>query len=160
MNRLFARKWKRFTLAGLLSAAGVLATAGCMFNRTPAEKSISKAQPTKKETMSIAQQRPAVLHANQANFDEQVLNSDVPVLVDFYADWCGPCKRLAPVLEELAAETPNARIVKVNIEHSPELAAQYGVESIPSLKVFKNGRVTDQVVGLAGKDRLQAMLTR
>ncbi len=86
--------------------------------------------------------------------------SVVPVLVDFYADWCGPCKRIAPVLEELAAEIPNAKIVKVNVEHNPRLAAEYGVQSIPSLKVFKNGQVTDQVVGLASKDRLRTMLTR
>lgn len=80
--------------------------------------------------------------------------------MDFYADWCGPCQKLAPVLEELAAETPNAKIVKVNVERSPDLAAEYGVDSIPSLKVFKNGQVTDQVVGLANKDRLRTMLTR
>ena len=110
--------------------------------------------------MSLVQQRPTVLHATQTDFDQQVLRSDVPVLVDFYADWCGPCQRLGPVLEELAAETPSAKIVKVNVEHSPQLAAEYGVESIPSLKLFKNGQVTDQVVGLASKDRLRTMLTR
>jgi thioredoxin 1 len=82
----------------------------------------------------------------------------VPVLVDFYADWCRPCQQLAPLLEELAAETPDARIVKVNVDHSPSLAAEYGVNSIPSLKVFKKGEVTDQVVGLASKNQLRALL--
>jgi thioredoxin 1 len=110
--------------------------------------------------MSVAQKNSQVHHANEANFDDIVLKSDVPVLVDFYADWCGPCQRLAPVLEELAAETPGARIVKVNVDHSPSLAAEYGVNSIPSLKVFKNGTVTDQLVGLASKSQLQSLLTR
>jgi thioredoxin 1 len=120
----------------------------------------STAQPIRNESMSMTEKPPTVLHASQTSFNEQVLRSDVPVLVDFYADWCGPCKRLAPVLDELAAETPNAKIVKVNVDHSPDLAAEYGVQSLPSLKLFKNGRVTDQVVGLASKDRLRTMLTR
>lgn len=108
--------------------------------------------------MSAIQQRPMVLYVSQADFAEQVLRSDVPVLVDFYADWCSPCKRLVPILEELAAETPNAKIVKVNVEHSPQLAAKYGVQSVPSLKVFKNGQITEQIAGRAEKDHLRAML--
>jgi thioredoxin 1 len=82
------------------------------------------------------------------------------VLVDFYADWCGPCQRLAPVLDELAAEVPDARIVKVNVDHSPRLASEYGIDSIPNLKVFKNGTITHEIVGLAGKSQLRALLTR
>ena len=160
MNRGLVGKWKMVAIAGLLGAIGVLATSGCMFDRASNEKSVSQAQPIRKESMSLTQNRRTVLHASQTNFDEQVLRSDVPVLVDFYADWCGPCQKLAPVLEELAVETSNAKIVKVNVERSPDLAAEYGVQSIPSLKVFKNGQVTDQVVGLASKDRLRTMLTR
>lgn len=99
-----------------------------------------------------------VHHADETNFAELVLNSDVPVLVDFYADWCGPCRRIAPVLEELARETPDARIVKVNVDRSPPLAARYGIDSIPSLKVFEDGKVVDEQVGLASKVRLKAML--
>jgi len=110
--------------------------------------------------MSVAQKNSQVHHANEANFDDLVLKSDVPVLVDFYADWCGPCQRLAPILEDLAAETPDARIVKVNVDQNPNLASQYGISAIPSLKVFKNGSVVDQVAGLASKNQLRSMLDR
>lgn len=99
-----------------------------------------------------------VEHANTANFEQKVLDSQVPVLVDFYADWCGPCKILAPTLDELARETSQARIVKVNVDHSPELAMQYGVSAIPSLAVFKGGEVVAEHVGLASKSQLRAML--
>ena len=110
--------------------------------------------------MSFAQAKSQVQHANETNFDSLVLKSDVPVLVDFYADWCGPCQRLTPILEELAGETPDAKIVKVNVDRSPNLAAEYGVDSIPSLRVFKNGAVTEQLVGLANKSQLKSLISR
>jgi thioredoxin 1 len=108
--------------------------------------------------LTATRQDGKVHHANDANFDELVLASDVPVLVDFYADWCGPCRMIAPALEELAKETTDARIVKVNVDHSPRLAARYGINSIPSLKVFDEGKVVDEHVGLANKGRLKKML--
>jgi thioredoxin 1 len=108
--------------------------------------------------LTATNQENKVHHADEANFAELVLNSDVPVLVDFYADWCGPCRMVAPVLEELAQETTDARIVKVNVDHSPQLAARYNITSIPSLKAFVDGKVVDEQVGLAGKARLKAML--
>ncbi len=101
-----------------------------------------------------------VQHASEATFDSVVLKSNVPVLVDFYADWCGPCRSLGPTLLELAEETPDAKIVKVNVDESPNLAAEYGVDSIPCLKVFKNGVVTRQFVGLACKSQLKSMIAR
>lgn len=110
--------------------------------------------------MSVASNKSRVLHIDESNFKSTVLESDVPVLVDFYADWCGPCRRLGPVLDELATETPNVRIVKVNVDHAPRLAMQYGVEAIPAIRVFKGGKVTGQLVGLASKTQLSAMLTR
>jgi thioredoxin 1 len=108
--------------------------------------------------LTATKQERKVHHADEANFAEVVLNSDVPVLVDFYADWCGPCRMVAPVLEELARETTDAKIVKVNVDHSPQLAARYGINSIPSLKVFEDGKVVDEQVGLASKIRLKKML--
>ena len=83
-------------------------------------------------------------HADESNFDQMVLESQVPVLVDFYADWCGPCRMMVPMLDELAKESTNARVVKVNVDESPQLAVRYGVNSIPNLQVFKDGQVVGQ----------------
>ena len=120
--------------------------------RRNAEKDLHKAM------SMLARRKRSVKHANEADFAKIVLNSDVPVLVDFYADWCGPCKMIAPILEELARETTDAKIIKVNVDHSPKLAARYRINSIPSLKVFRGGRVVDQHVGLANKAQLKSML--
>jgi thioredoxin 1 len=101
-----------------------------------------------------------IVHASEADFAETVLNSSVPVLVDFYADWCGPCRALGPVLEDVARETADAKVVKVNVDRSPRLAARYGVASIPNLVVFRDGEVAARHVGLASKDQLKALLAR
>jgi thioredoxin 1 len=97
--------------------------------------------------------------ATSSTFDDLVLESDVPVLVDFYADWCRPCKALAPALDELARELPDVRIVKVDIDDCPDLAARYQVRSIPSLQVFRRGEVTARHVGRASKQELKSLLT-
>lgn len=99
-----------------------------------------------------------VREVGHAAFERQVLQSKTPVLVDFYASWCGPCRALAPTLQEVAAESPHAVVVKVNVDHNPELAARYGVKSLPSLMVFKDGRVVAQQKGVVSKSRLLAML--
>ncbi len=102
--------------------------------------------------------RRGVVHGSHATFDREVLESDVPVLVDFYATWCGPCKALAPTLEEIAAESPQAKVVKINVDENPKLAARYGIKALPSLVVFKDGRITAKEKGLVSKTRLKAML--
>lgn len=89
-----------------------------------------------------------ILHINEANFKEEVLHSEVPVLVDFWAPWCGPCKMIAPHLEELAREFDSRiKIVKINIDDSSKIATSYGIMSIPTLIFFKKGKIMDQVVG-------------
>ena len=86
------------------------------------------------------------------NFEEEVLKSDLPVLVDFYAEWCGPCKMLAPIIDEIETEYEGKwKIGKVNIDESPKISAKYGVQSIPTLKFFKKGELVDQLVGFAAK---------
>ena len=112
--------------------------------------------------MSTLKSQPAsagkVLHADLESFEEVVLKSEVPVLVDFYADWCRPCQLLAPTLDELAREMPEAKIVKVNVEDSPRLAGQFGVSSIPALMVFKDGNLVASRLGLVDKASLKQLL--
>lgn len=104
---------------------------------------------------------PDIVNLTAANFASEVLQSPTPVLVDFWAEWCGPCKALAPVLDELAQEyTGRVRIGKVNIDEFQELAAQYGIRSIPTLLLFKQGQVAEQVVGLRSKRELKASFDR
>ena len=97
----------------------------------------------------------ATVKVDNANFQSEVLESDVPVVVDFWAEWCGPCKMIAPSLEEISAEMEGkVKIAKLNIDENPELAAQFGVRSIPTLAMFKGGSVADIKVGASPKTAL------
>ena len=100
----------------------------------------------------------AVLHVTKENFEQEVLKSDKPVLLDFWASWCGPCRMLAPILDELAAENPDIKVVKINTDEQIELATQFNVMSIPSIFVMKDGQVVNQTVGVQPKESLLALV--
>ncbi len=95
---------------------------------------------------------------NESSFEAEVLKSNETVLVDFYADWCGPCKMVAPILEEIAQENADIKVCKVDVDASQSLAQQFGVASIPTLIVFKNGEVTVKNVGALPKDRILGLV--
>ncbi|MBS1704899.1 MAG: thioredoxin [Armatimonadetes bacterium] len=101
------------------------------------------------------------LAVTTTEFDEKVLKSDVPVLVDFWAQWCGPCRAIGPHVEEIAKELDGqARVYKINVDEEGEIAQKYGIMSIPALLVFKGGQVVDQMVGAGPKDSIKALVTK
>jgi thioredoxin 1 len=102
-----------------------------------------------------------VTEVSESNFQAEVLQAEEPVMVDFWAPWCGPCRMIAPAVEELAEENAgSAKFAKVNIDDNSSIAASYGVSSIPTLMVFKNGEVVDRLVGVQPKERLQDAIDR
>ena len=100
----------------------------------------------------------SVIQITHENFANEVLHSNKPVLLDFYADWCGPCRIVGPIVSEIAAERRDIKVGKINVDEQPELAAQFQVMSITMLAVIKNGKMENQVVGLRPKDQIEAML--
>ena len=100
----------------------------------------------------------SVLNINNVNFNEEVMNSDKPVLLDFWAPWCGPCRMVGPIVEEIAEERVDVKVGKVNVDEQPELARQFGVMSIPTLVVIKDGKVVNQSVGMRPTNQILEML--
>ena len=100
----------------------------------------------------------SVIKISKENFASEVLNSNKPVLLDFYADWCGPCRMVGPIVSEIANERSVVKVGKINVDEQPELAAQFQVMSIPMLAVIKNGKLENQVVGYRSKEQIEAML--
>ena len=100
----------------------------------------------------------SAINVNKKNFNQEVLNSDKPVLMDFWAPWCGPCRMVAPLVDEIAKERSDIKVVKINVDEEQELAMQFGVMSIPTLVVMKNGKIVNQVTGARPKAQILAML--
>ncbi|MGN0508235.1 MAG: thioredoxin [Ruminococcus sp.] len=100
----------------------------------------------------------SVIKISKENFASEVLNSNKPVLLDFYADWCGPCRMVGPIVSEIANERSDVKVGKINVDEQPELAAQFQVMSIPMLAVIKNGKLENRVVGYRSKEQIEAML--
>lgn len=100
----------------------------------------------------------SVLHITKESFEQEVLHSDKPVLLDFWATWCGPCRRVGPVLDAIAEERPDIKVCKINVDEEGELAAAFQVTSIPTLVVIKDGKVTNRTMGALPKHQILALL--
>ena len=100
----------------------------------------------------------SAININKNNFRSEVMDSDKPVLLDFWAPWCGPCRMVAPAIEEIANERSDIKVCKVNVDEQPELAGRFGIMSIPTLVVMKDGKVTNQAMGARPKSQILALL--
>ena len=98
------------------------------------------------------------ININKNNFQSEVMNSDKPVLLDFWAPWCAPCRMVVPIIEEIAGERPDIKVGKINVDEQPELASKFGIMSIPTLVVMKNGKIVQQVSGARPKNAILEML--
>jgi thioredoxin 1 len=144
------KHWQLFVASGAVISAVIIMASGC---------SRSQADFSKEDLPSAsASVESRIEHVNESDFEKKVLKSEVPVLVDFYADWCPPCRALAPVLEELAGELTDAKIVKVNVDENNRLASRFGITTIPRLIVFKNGEMINRHEGLADKATIKKIL--
>ena len=100
----------------------------------------------------------SVININKENFEAEVIKSEKPVLLDFWASWCGPCRMVAPILDQIAQERPDIKVCKINVDEEPELASQFAIMSIPTLMVIKDGQVVNKALGARPKDAILALL--
>ena len=100
----------------------------------------------------------SAMNINKENFEQAVMHSDKPVLLDFWAPWCGPCRMVVPIVEEIARERADIRVGKINVDEQPELASRFGIMSIPTLMVIKDGQIVNQALGARSKSAILAML--
>lgn len=148
------KKWIMLAAAVLLMAAVL---SGCRFGNNVTEENADSGyhegteENKEEETMNV-------IHVNKENFQEVVLNSDKTVLLDFWASWCGPCRMVSPILDEIAQEREDVLICKVNVDEEMELASQFGVVSIPLLVVMEDGKIVNQSVGAKPKEAILAMI--
>lgn len=102
-----------------------------------------------------------IVQLNQSNFEKEVINSNIPVIVDFWAAWCGPCRMIAPIIEQLSVEyLEKVKVAKLNVDENPDLAGQYGINSIPAIYMFKNGQKVDALIGARPKQAFDDMIKR
>ena len=100
----------------------------------------------------------SAININKNNFQNEVMNADKPVLLDFWASWCTPCRMVVPIIEEIASERPDIKVGKINVDEQPELASEFGIMSIPTLVVMKNGKIVQQVSGARPKEAILTMI--
>lgn len=101
-----------------------------------------------------------ITHINDSNFEQEVLNEDKLVLVDFSATWCGPCKMLSPILEQISTEIKNVKIAKIDVDESPSVSMKYQIQNIPAIKIFKAGKVIDESIGFVPKEQLAHIINK
>ena len=128
------------------------------FSRSAYNNDVKKKQHRPLRTISERRITMSVLHITKENFENEVLKSDRPVLLDFWASWCGPCRMVSPIIDEIAEETTDKKVCKINVDEQPELAQAFGVMSIPTLVVMKDGEVVGQSVGVKSKEAILHML--
>ncbi|MDY0170467.1 MAG: thioredoxin [Thermoguttaceae bacterium] len=156
MNSLFQRLPLALTCVGTTLIAALALGCGSDSPGLARAQTQSETELTVEETPD-APEHGLVQYADESNFEQLVLRANRPVLVDFYADWCPPCRIQAPILDDFARETPDVLVVKVDVDQAPQLASQYEIRSIPSLKVFRGGQVVGEHVGVASKEQLKVL---
>lgn len=151
-------KSKLFTIFLVIIFIGLLFFINTMLNEQNSSINVVTNNEIGQKLESEEKSNMEVMSVSNKNFEEEVLKSDKKVLIDFYADWCGPCKMLSPIVEEFANNNNDVKVVKVNIDDNQELAVKYGVSSIPTLIVIENGEIKNIRVGLMSKSEIEELV--